>query len=84
LKHIDSKFFANQKSSEKQKLSMSLEELYNQHALEEADLIKYNIKKYSSLRDAASEGLRCAYPTMYSRMKKLNLIHQGDLNEKHN
>lgn len=82
LKHIDSKFFECKKPSEKQKLSMTLEELYNQHASEEAALIKYNIKKYNSLRDAATDGLKCAYPTMYSRMKKLNLIHQGDENEK--
>ena len=82
LKHIDSKFFADTKSSEKQKLSMSLEELQKKQEAEEAALIKHNIKKYGSLRDAAAEGLKCAYPTMYSRMKKLKITHQGDENEK--
>ena len=82
LKHIDSKFFADTKSGEKQKLSMSLEELQKKQEAEEAALIKHNIKKYGSLRDAAAEGLKCAYPTMYSRMKKLKITHQGDENEK--
>ena len=84
LKHIDSKFFADSKATEKQKISMSLEEFQKQQEAEEIALIKHNIRKYGSLRDAATEGLRCAYPTMYSRMKKLKIITKGDENEKGN
>lgn len=84
LKHIDSKFFADSKATEKQKISMSLEEFQNQQEAEEIALIKHNIRKYGSLRDAAAEGLKCAYPTMYSRMKKLKIITKGDENEKGN
>ncbi len=84
LKHIDSKFFADQKSSVKQKNNMTLEEFLAQQAQEEISLIKHHIKKYGSLRDAAAEGLKCAYTTMYSRMLKLNIISKGDKNEKDN
>lgn len=84
LKHIDSKFFADTKATEKQKISMSLEEFQKQQEAEEIALIRHNIRKYGSLRDAATEGLKCAYPTMYSRMKKLKIITKGDENEKSN
>ena len=84
LKHIDSKFFADGKTTEKQKNSMSLGELQKLQEAEEMALIKHNIRKYGSLRDAATEGLKCAYPTMYSRMKKLKMIPKEDENEKSN
>ena len=82
LKHVDSKFFADAKFNEKQKLGLSLEELKQRQEAEEIALIKYNLRKYGSLRDAASEGLKCPYTTMYSRMIKLKITHQGDENEK--
>ena len=81
LKHIDSKFFNETKISAKQKTELTLEELQKQHEIDEINLIKYHIKNHDSLRDAATEGLKCPYPTMYSRMKKLKMITQGDQNE---
>ena len=82
LKHIDSKFFQETKVSVKQKATLTLEELHYIHNQEEIALIKHHLGKFGSMRDAATEGLKCPYTTMHSRMKILKMNNKGEENEK--
>jgi len=81
IKHLDSKFFDVSPLTEKQKLNLTFEE-FHQHSQEaEKKLILEVVRKYRSLRLAASEGLKIPYSTLQSRIKKLNLNLGGE-NEK--
>lgn len=76
LRHLDSKFFADQILTEKQKALLSFEELKERHKKEEIGLIKAHVKKFRNLRDAATEGLKIPYSTLFSKMKSLKLIEE--------
>ena len=73
LKHLDSKFFDISEISDKQKMLQTYDEFHQHSENTERKLILEVVKKYRTLRLAASEGLKIPYSTLQSRIKKLNL-----------
>ena len=80
LKHLDAKFFEASALNPKSNELMSMEELKTIQRTEEVNLIKSHLKKYKNVRDAASEGLKIPYTTLFSKLKSLKIIEDEQTN----